>query len=103
MRPPQYSPAAYLLLRSDVRALAAGESRPVALVRLSETHARSALGALNIKGQFVQRSLAEALAHVRNGRDAAAIFPADDIVKELQDLSLDGIRSIPLTASASQP
>ena len=103
MRPPQYNPPGYLLLRSDVKALADGESRPIAVVSVSETHARSALGALTIKGQFVQRSLADALVHVRDGRDAAAVVPADGIVKELQDLSLDGIRGIPLTDSVSQP
>ena len=96
-----YSPAVYLLVRSDVEALGFDESRPIALVRLTETQGRSALAPITLDTELVQRSAAEALANVRDGHDAGAVFTAENIVEELMGLSLEGIRAIPLAAAPS--
>ena len=93
-----YSPAVYLLVRSDVEALGFDESRPIALVRLTETQGRNALAPITLDTELVQRSAAEALANVRDGHDAGAVFTAENIVEELMGLSLEGIRAIPLAA-----
>jgi len=98
-----YSPAVYLLVRSDVEALGFDESRPIALVRLTETQGRSALAPITLDTELVQRSAAEALANIRDGHDAGAVFTAEYIVDELMGLSLEGIRAIPLAQPAPSP
>ena len=98
-----YSPAVYLLVRSDVEALGFDESRPIALVRLTETQGRNALAPITLDTELVQRSAAEALANIRDGHDAGAVFTAEYIVDELMGLSLEGIRAIPLAQPAPSP
>ena len=89
--------------RPNVEALAFDESRPIALVRLTEAQGRSALAPLTLETELVQRSAAEALASVRDGYDAGAVFTAENIVEELMGLSLEGIRAIPLAQQAPSP